>query len=150
MIWSFISEYLSRDHFVYAPNQWKTMSQCNVVSHRLGEHTKWSLFKGNSHDVCRCLLEFRQKLNMLKWSYIVHGNIQLFMPTLNACTRKQSTFFPTQMFFIFNICQQYSCLTSRYHSVSISITKAKSGQPTAIFSKPGIFCSVTKNEQSLL
>ena len=31
------------DHFVYAPSQWETMLHCNVVSHRLGAYTKWSL-----------------------------------------------------------------------------------------------------------
>ena len=31
--------YNSRDHFVYAPSQWETTLQCNVVSHWLG-HTK--------------------------------------------------------------------------------------------------------------
>ena len=32
-----------RDHFVYAPGQWETTLQCNVVSHWLGTFTKWSL-----------------------------------------------------------------------------------------------------------
>ena len=32
-----------RDHFVYAPNQWETTLQYNVVSHWLGTCTKWSL-----------------------------------------------------------------------------------------------------------
>ena len=32
-----------RDHFVYAPSQWETTLQCNVVSHWLGAYTKWSL-----------------------------------------------------------------------------------------------------------
>ena len=31
------------DHFVYAPSQWETTLQCNVVSRWLGVHTKWSL-----------------------------------------------------------------------------------------------------------
>ena len=30
-----------RDHFVYAPSQWKTTLQCNI-SHWLGAYTKWS------------------------------------------------------------------------------------------------------------
>ena len=34
----------SRDHFVYAPSQWETTLQCNVVSHWLGALTKWSLY----------------------------------------------------------------------------------------------------------
>ena len=34
----------SRDHSVYAPSQWVTTLQCNVVSHWLvGAYTKWSL-----------------------------------------------------------------------------------------------------------
>ena len=32
-----------RHHFVYAPSQWETTWQCNVVSHWLGTYTKWSL-----------------------------------------------------------------------------------------------------------
>ena len=35
--------HLSRDHFVYAPSQWETTLQCNVVSHWLGAFTKLSL-----------------------------------------------------------------------------------------------------------
>ena len=31
------------DHFVYAPTQWGTMLQSNIVSHWLGTYTKWSL-----------------------------------------------------------------------------------------------------------
>ena len=30
-------------HFVYAPSQWETALQCNVISHWLSAHTKWSL-----------------------------------------------------------------------------------------------------------
>ena len=33
----------NRDHFVCAPSQWETTLHCNVVSHWLGAHTKWSL-----------------------------------------------------------------------------------------------------------
>ena len=32
----------NRDHFVYAPSQWETTLQCNVVSHWLGAYTKYS------------------------------------------------------------------------------------------------------------
>ena len=32
-----------RDHFVYAPYQWETTLQYNIVSHWLGPYTKWSL-----------------------------------------------------------------------------------------------------------
>ena len=35
--------HISRDHFVYAPSQWETTLQCNVVSHWLGTCTEWSL-----------------------------------------------------------------------------------------------------------
>ena len=38
-----------RDHFVYAPNQWETTLQCNVVSHWLGAFTRWSL---NIQTIC--------------------------------------------------------------------------------------------------
>ena len=37
------SSYMYRDHFVYAPSQWETTLQCNVASHWLDAHTKWSL-----------------------------------------------------------------------------------------------------------
>ena len=32
-----------RDHFVYAPSQWETTLQCNIISHWLSAYTKWSL-----------------------------------------------------------------------------------------------------------
>ena len=32
-----------RDHFVYAPSQWETTLQCNVVSHWLEAFIKWSM-----------------------------------------------------------------------------------------------------------
>ena len=38
-----------RDQFVYAPYQWETTLQCNVVSHWLGTYTKWSLIM-SSHN----------------------------------------------------------------------------------------------------
>ena len=34
---------MCRDHFVYAPRQWETKLQCNIISHWLGTYTKWSL-----------------------------------------------------------------------------------------------------------
>ena len=37
-------KYMCRDHLVYAPSQWETTLQCNVVSHWLGAYTKWSLY----------------------------------------------------------------------------------------------------------
>ena len=36
--------FMQRDHFVYAPSQWETTLQCNVVSHWLGACKKWSLY----------------------------------------------------------------------------------------------------------
>ena len=39
-----IPPFYFRDHFVYAPSQWETTLQCNVVSHWLGAHTKWSFY----------------------------------------------------------------------------------------------------------
>ena len=36
------SLYWIRDDFVYAPSQWETTLQCNVVSHWLGACTEWS------------------------------------------------------------------------------------------------------------
>ena len=33
-----------RNHFMYAPSQWETMLQCNVISHWLGTYTKRSLW----------------------------------------------------------------------------------------------------------
>ena len=38
-----LQSHLSRDHFVYAPSQWETTLECNVVFHWLGAFTKWSL-----------------------------------------------------------------------------------------------------------
>ena len=39
-----VSVTLIRDHFLYAPSQWETTLQCNVVSYWLGPYSKWSLF----------------------------------------------------------------------------------------------------------
>ena len=36
--------HIHRDHFVYAPSQWETMLQCNVVCHWLSTYAKWSLY----------------------------------------------------------------------------------------------------------
>ena len=43
--WAFASyePMIYRNHFVYAPSQWETTLQCNVVSHWLGAFTTWSL-----------------------------------------------------------------------------------------------------------
>ena len=38
------------DHFVYAPSQWKTTLQCNVVSHWLGAYTKLSIEMASISD----------------------------------------------------------------------------------------------------
>ena len=34
-----------KDHFLYAHSQWEMTLQCNIVSHWLGAHTKWSLYE---------------------------------------------------------------------------------------------------------
>ena len=39
------NNYMSKDHFAYAPSQWETSSQCYIVSHWLCEYTVWSLYK---------------------------------------------------------------------------------------------------------
>ena len=47
--------YVIRDNFVYAPSQWETTLQCNVVGQWLGAYTKWFLcnevssMKGKCH-----------------------------------------------------------------------------------------------------
>ena len=56
-----------RDHFVYAPSQWETMLQCNVVSRCLGAHIKQSLPYFMHHTL------------MVKWrlkvlSFLLHNN----------------------------------------------------------------------------
>ena len=38
-----VDKFYYRDYFVYAPNQWETTLQCNIVSHWLGAYTKRSL-----------------------------------------------------------------------------------------------------------
>ena len=45
---SVFSQRQHRGHFVYAPSQWETTLQCNVVSHWLGAFTKWSLIMCSS------------------------------------------------------------------------------------------------------
>ena len=34
-----------RDHFLYAPSQWETRLQCNVISHWLGTYITWTLYR---------------------------------------------------------------------------------------------------------
>ena len=41
---------MGRDHFVYAPSQWETTLQRNVVSHWLGAYTKWSLYESCKYN----------------------------------------------------------------------------------------------------
>ena len=47
----YLQRQISRDHFVYAPNQWETTLHCNFVSHWLGTYTKWSL---DQWWICSC------------------------------------------------------------------------------------------------
>ena len=50
---------ISRDHSVYAPNQWEMTLHCNVISHWLGAYRKWSL------DVCLQCYAFTRNNNDL-------------------------------------------------------------------------------------
>ena len=43
-LWALFMEYtVHRDYIVYAPNQWETTLQCNIIFHWLGAYTKRSL-----------------------------------------------------------------------------------------------------------
>ena len=42
-IYQFSPNLSPRDHFVYAPSQWETTLQCDVISHWLDAYIKWSL-----------------------------------------------------------------------------------------------------------
>ena len=60
----------TKDHFVYAPSQWETTLQCNVVSHWLGAYTEWSLWyylNLNPHDKIygELSLQVNQKFNVI-------------------------------------------------------------------------------------
>ena len=52
---------ISRDFFVYAPSQWETMLQCNIVSHWLGAYTKRSL-----DIMTSCILTYVEAL----WKFV--------------------------------------------------------------------------------
>ena len=49
-------QWVNRDHFVYAPSQWETTLQCNVVSHWLGAFRKWTLYSGCSDLLAQDML----------------------------------------------------------------------------------------------
>ena len=57
-------QYNTRDHFVYAPRQWETTLQCNVVSHWQGACTEWSLH----HTECSMLRDISLNLSDLSES----------------------------------------------------------------------------------
>ena len=51
-----------KDHFVYAPSQWKGMLLCNIVSHWLDAYKKWSM----DRQALWCILKvFWRKLTRL-------------------------------------------------------------------------------------
>ena len=82
--WFFLKIFLfslamSRDHFVHAPSQWETMLHCNVVSHWLGSHKKWSLdeiYFLCSFTVATEILRTRQELNNLNSNITNHYRLE--------------------------------------------------------------------------
>ena len=67
LTWIFImtGPFKKRDHFVYAPSQWETTLQCNVVSHWMGTYSKWSLYQASKIHVC-CGRAHSRLLNTLR------------------------------------------------------------------------------------
>ena len=53
-------------HFVFAPSQWETTLQCNVVSHWLGAYTEWSL------DPVDELRLMSWKTHLYWWAIVIH------------------------------------------------------------------------------
>ena len=66
---------------MYAPNQWETTLQCNVVSHWQGAYTKWSL---HMWDTSIVIFSYKYKISLRKCghvrSYIEYIHIAHFVP----------------------------------------------------------------------
>ena len=56
---------ISRDHIVYAPGQWETTLQCNIVSHWLSAFTKWPP-ASHCHDVT-----LHWALSLCTWYFMI-------------------------------------------------------------------------------
>ena len=66
-----VYQWLTRDHFVYAPSQWETTSQWNISSHWLGAYTKWSLLLQDCGNSSALVVELPQSCTVtLKYEYI--------------------------------------------------------------------------------
>ena len=70
---------------MYAPNQWETTLQCNVVSHWLGTFTKWSLLL---LAPCYMVLSWRvmgiDKGFVVTW-WLSNGHLDIIVWFNNAC-----------------------------------------------------------------
>ena len=69
------------DHFLYAPSQWETTLQCNVVSHWLGALMKWSLHRHWLNHILNMHIPFPKvsliwkayKVNIGSWCVELYG-----------------------------------------------------------------------------
>ena len=68
--------YSARDQFLHGPSQWKTVLQCNILSHWLGAYTKWSLqcspiYHNTAYSIAITTDEYRdqtQNTYLISWS----------------------------------------------------------------------------------
>ena len=65
----------SRDRFVYAPSQWETTLQCNVVSNWLSTYPKWSLLQGKQNMDHSASMETGIFWNYFPANYINNENV---------------------------------------------------------------------------
>ena len=63
-ITTYLTTHIFRDYFVYAPNQWETTLQCNIVYHWLGAYTKRSL-----------CFHFNKKLKIM-WKFFLSSQVK--------------------------------------------------------------------------
>ena len=60
----------SRNHSVYAPSQWETTLQCNVVSHWLNACTEWSLHRVDSEH--KHIPKLTLRVQLTHWGQVTH------------------------------------------------------------------------------
>ena len=66
-----LKQWLCRDNFLYAPSQWETTLQCNVVSHWLSAYTKWSpIMRWMLQPLTNKHTDLTRKKH--KWQHTVH------------------------------------------------------------------------------
>ena len=68
--------HILRERFVYAPSQWETTLQCNVVSHWLGAYTEWSLYANLHPPLVTVLFSDPHMKGIWPWLVDLYGQLE--------------------------------------------------------------------------